>query len=284
MQDFITKYHKNGKAYLLYRSTCSKCGIDRGFQQKNRLHLICKQCSDISKRESENFDGQRSKFQSFCVDCGADRGFQRKIDVNKKCVFCASKFRIKRYGNHLAGRIQPEEQKSKQRKCVYSNVDLSDFITKPQKSGKNAVRYRMKCPTCNEDKGYMIYGNAKNDCKKCAVKKRTFYTNEQRLVRSRMKANLVARLKQRLMLKNKKSTFDILGYTVDNLKQRIESQFKPGMTWDNYGEWQIDHITPDSWFKYNSMEDDGFKKSWALENLQPLWASENRSKGNRYEG
>ncbi|HWY36244.1 MAG TPA: HNH endonuclease signature motif containing protein, partial [Nitrosopumilaceae archaeon] len=99
-----------------------------------------------------------------------------------------------------------------------------------------------------------------------------------------MKANLVSRLKNRLLNKNKKSTFDILGYSVDQLKILLESKFQPGMSWNNYGEWEIDHITPDSWFEYNSMEDVGFKNSWALDNLQPLWKEDNASKGNRYEG
>jgi 5-methylcytosine-specific restriction endonuclease McrA len=99
-----------------------------------------------------------------------------------------------------------------------------------------------------------------------------------------MKANLVARLKARLANKNKKSTFDILGYSVDELKVHLESSFKEGMSWDNYGEWEIDHITPDSWFQYNSTDDEGFKNSWALDNLQPLWKHENIAKGNRYRG
>jgi hypothetical protein len=99
-----------------------------------------------------------------------------------------------------------------------------------------------------------------------------------------MKANLTARLKQRLIGKNKKSTFDVLGYTVDDLKQHLESKFQLGMTWENYGEWEIDHVTPDSWFRYNSIEDEDFKKSWDLNNLQPMWVAQNASKSNRWSG
>ncbi len=73
---------------------------------------------------------------------------------------------------------------------------------------------------------------------------------------------------------------------VDELKQHLESLFQPGMTWDNYGNggWEIDHKTPDSWFQYNSVNDQGFKDSWALANLQPMWATDNHRKGNTYEG
>jgi len=66
----------------------------------------------------------------------------------------------------------------------------------------------------------------------------------------------------------------------------LESQFKPGMNWENYGKygWHIDHIRPQSWFKFESKNDPEFKICWALSNLQPLWAKENSFKGNRFEG
>lgn len=73
-------------------------------------------------------------------------------------------------------------------------------------------------------------------------------------------------------------------WTVDELKMHLESLFQPGMTWENYGRggWHIDHRIPDSWFDYSSIKDEGFKKSWALENLQPMWEKENCSKSNRF--
>lgn len=40
------------------------------------------------------------------------------------------------------------------------------------------------------------------------------------------------------------NTFDILGYTVSDFKKHIEKQFTSGMTWENHGEWHIDHIYP----------------------------------------
>jgi len=75
-----------------------------------------------------------------------------------------------------------------------------------------------------------------------------------------------------------------LGYSVDELIKHLESNFKPGMTWANYGEWQIDHVKPESWFDYQSTDDDDFKKCWSLENLQPMWAWQNLDKSNKYEG
>jgi len=79
-------------------------------------------------------------------------------------------------------------------------------------------------------------------------------------------------------------TFDLLGYTVDELRRHLEAKFQDGMTWDNYGPvWHIDHILPLSLFEYSTPDCAGFKAAWALANLQPLWARENISKGGRLD-
>jgi adenylate kinase family enzyme len=75
-----------------------------------------------------------------------------------------------------------------------------------------------------------------------------------------------------------------LGYSVEQLRQHLEYRFKEGMTWENYGQWQIDHVKPESWFSYSSSQDDQFKQCWSLDNLQPMWASENLDKSNKYDG
>jgi len=77
---------------------------------------------------------------------------------------------------------------------------------------------------------------------------------------------------------------DTLGYTFNDLRNHLESKFESGMTWDNYGEWHIDHITPESWFSYTEIDSDQFRQCWSLENLQPMWAAQNRRKNNLYLG
>jgi hypothetical protein len=74
---------------------------------------------------------------------------------------------------------------------------------------------------------------------------------------------------------------NIIGYTLEDLIKHLEKQFKDGMNWDNYGKWHIDHIRPISSFNFNSYDDPEFKKCWALENLQPLWAEDNIRKHNK---
>lgn len=77
--------------------------------------------------------------------------------------------------------------------------------------------------------------------------------------------------------------FEILGYTQEDLIKHLEKQFKNGMTWDNYGDWHVDHKRPITSFIFKDISDEEFKKCWSLENLQPMWGSENISKSNHYE-
>lgn len=84
--------------------------------------------------------------------------------------------------------------------------------------------------------------------------------------------------------KNHRKWQILVGYTTKELMAHLESQFQEGMSWDNYGKWEIDHITPKSWFDFQSSNDEKFKECWALDNLQPLWMLENRSKHNKFSG
>jgi hypothetical protein len=70
-----------------------------------------------------------------------------------------------------------------------------------------------------------------------------------------------------------------VGCTPQELKEHLEKQFKEGMTWDNHGMygWHIDHIIPLS----SATTEEELYKLCHFTNLQPLWAEENLSKGNR---
>jgi hypothetical protein len=74
--------------------------------------------------------------------------------------------------------------------------------------------------------------------------------------------------------------YKYLGCSKDDFIKYFEAKFKEGMTWDNHGEWHIDHIKPCA--SFNLLEEDEQKKCFHYTNLQPLWAAENLSKGCKY--
>jgi hypothetical protein len=114
-------------------------------------------------------------------------------------------------------------------------------------------------------------------------KKQRLHNDIRFRLRSRVGTQLSRRLKRRITGKGGNKTFDILGYSVDALMEHLEKLFLPGMTWNNYREWHIDHVTPDCHFNYSSVNDYGFKKSWELQNLQPLWRLDNIRKSNKLD-
>ena len=75
--------------------------------------------------------------------------------------------------------------------------------------------------------------------------------------------------------------FEVLKYTPEELIIHLEKQFTDGMTWDNYGQWHVDHRLPITHFNINEIGDDEFMKCWSLGNLQPLWGDENIRKSNK---
>ena len=88
--------------------------------------------------------------------------------------------------------------------------------------------------------------------------------------------------------KNKagKSWKTILCFTLEELKKHLEKQFTQDMSWKKFlnGGIHIDHIKPRRLFNFISYKDKEFKECWSLKNLQPLWASDNYSKGGKYNG
>lgn len=76
--------------------------------------------------------------------------------------------------------------------------------------------------------------------------------------------------------KNKMSDFD---YTPQQLREHLESQFLEGMSWDNHGEWHIDHKVPIIQYVKAGIENPKIINS--LDNLIPMWAEHNLSKNRR---
>jgi hypothetical protein len=89
--------------------------------------------------------------------------------------------------------------------------------------------------------------------------------------------NSLRRVLLYLDIEKSSKTIDILGYSADEFKYYIEEKFSEGMSWDNWGEWHIDHIIPVSKFDKDSLP----SEVNALSNLQPLWSLDNLKKGNR---
>ncbi len=73
---------------------------------------------------------------------------------------------------------------------------------------------------------------------------------------------------------------ELLGCNIEELKDFIFNKLEDGMTFENYGEWEIDHIKPVSKFNFNNRNE--LFECFNYTNLQPLWKSDNRKKSNHF--
>lgn len=117
----------------------------------------------------------------------------------------------------------------------------------------------------------------KNIKEKVNAKWKNRYKNDLKFkLKSLMQANFHLFFKDKGL--NKNLSFNkIINYTYNDLIKHLETNFRPGMSWDNFGKlWEIHHIKPQNMF--NALIEQEIKKCWDINNLLPLWKTTEISK------
>lgn len=154
---------------------------------------------------------------------------------------------------------------------------------------KNDPKYREKDIEYNEkykgsgrrkETNQIRYAEKKDEIikKQVAYNKKRYHEDiEFRITHSlRTRINKVVKLKD---AKKCNTTIELTGCTPNFLKGYLEAKFTDGMSWDNYGEWHIDHIKCCA--SFDLTKDEEQKKCFHYKNLQPLWGADNLEKGSK---
>lgn len=145
-----------------------------------------------------------------------------------------------------------------------------DDLTQKQKRQIYNKRYREK----NKEK---IKEWRKNNRTKIREQQRKYNSKDPLFkVKRSVRRAIHKHIKKRGYTKKAKS-FKILGCPFDVFKQYIERQFTKGMTWDNYGDWHLDHIIPMA----SATTEEEVLKLNHYTNFQPLWAEDNLKKSDK---
>ena len=111
-------------------------------------------------------------------------------------------------------------------------------------------------------------------CKRCRLdEQKEKRKNEPWLkIRNNISSRISSALKSGKGFKDVKSE-KLVGCSFQFLKKYIQSKFRLGMSWENYGYygWHIDHIQPCS--SFDLTKEDERKKCFHYTNLRPLWAT-----------
>ena len=201
-----------------------------------------------------------------CTHCGQEKikvefrlrfyPSRNKSWYNGKCRKCESALALNRhFSNH-----EESKRKARERMRNYWKTD-------PEKMRKRrADAYRANPEHARE------------------LKRKSWKRNYRRRFNDpslRLMANMRTRLFHALQNGTKKATKTraLIGCTVHELMTHLEGQFKPGMSWANYGKWHVDHRLPVS--SFDLLNPEAQRACFHYTNLQPLWAVENIRKSDK---
>jgi hypothetical protein len=157
------------------------------------------------------------------------------------------------------------------------------YSCKECRKEKQRLYYEKNKKSCLKSMG--IY--AKNNPEKIKANKRK-YNNTKKYTLKRYHSDPLFKLahtcRKRIRDIMRKKSFvrkghldQYLGCSVVELRDYLEKQFQPGMTWDNHGAWHIDHIKP----LITAKTEVDMYGLCHYTNLQPLWAKDNLSKNDK---
>ena len=204
----------------------------------------CTKCGECKPATAEFFlkrDAAKGTLKTRCLDCAKD--FRRTYYASNKAALLA---------DNRAYREAKREEICAQRRAKYAaNRDVVIARNLAYRdANREAHRARVSMNAKKRRESDPIYA-----------------------MRQRVSALISVRLRAGGYTKKSRS-HEILGCGWDEFKLHIERQFLKGMTWENRGEWQLDHVVPISTAK---TEADVLALSHHT-NLRPLWREMNREK------
>lgn len=283
--------------------TCVDCGETKAVQVFVKNRRLCKPCKNARKRAvytpKPTRDGalvmaRLGGLTHYHSEIPCKHGHvSARLVSTQQCCEC---LRIRKAEMADQGRLRLA-RRAKHLRRFAKNLGKTRYISQmPCRRGHSGIRLVStgQCVECLEGRsiGRAPYPlsdqsrarvNAKRRSKAGRIKNRQYYREK---VAHRLDVRLTrfmrACLRRTKTGKDEQRTFEVLGYTSEQLHAHLEGLFTLGMRWDNYGSWQIDHIKPIRAFLAEGVTDP--KVVNALSNLQPLWQAHNGSKGATFSG
>lgn len=243
----------------------------------------CNKCSDVKadeefSRHSGYPDGRRKICKTCCNAAKASylaarpkRACTEKDRQRAKAYSAANKEKCAAYNREYRERNKERlSEKSKERA-----KNNKEAILERKRAWAKSNPDKIKA---SEERRRQNNPEAIRSAKSRYMRKK--YSTVEGRLNSRVSAHIRGVLKSG---KGGRKTEELLGWKFQDLRRHLERQFHTGMSWQNMGEWHIDHITPLSSFEINGPDCQELRAAWALPNLRPLWARVNLVKGARRE-
>lgn len=293
----ITEFHKskNRSGETVPASRCKSCAIAAARESYHRRKKESSPDIDLVREQRRRLAEARQKGEkTFLPALPCKYGHMSpKLVSTYQCTKCLRLRKRQQRGGHIsASKVNSHRRLTAKNlgktrfvgSIMCANGHLGDRLVSTGQCCE-CLRIRERKPSvAAKEKGPDERRNALRRRRWAKVKKRA-YQSEVLMGREeyRLKRFMYQSIRRILSQKGgekDRSARDALGYWSDDLKKRIECGFAPGMSWENYGEWHIDHAIPISHF----IAKGEFRPSVinALCNLRPMWAKDNISKGAKH--
>jgi hypothetical protein len=269
--------------------TCIKCKIEYNISFYETGRNICKSCRNLQlkKKREDNIkliDYNDLTKTNVCSCCNLELNISffnisktSKNGYTSKCKECYSKTRSK------TKKIVIPDPEIKYKTCIRCkiNKDISKFET----TSKTNDNYFPYCIDCKLPKTWTKEKKKASEKKYIAnniEKVRDKWRIQGKKINRRVRDSLNHRISEALLTQNltkNNTTFNYVGCSRDELKKWFENIFEDKMSWNNYGEWHIDHVIPCCSFDLSKEEDK--LKCFSWKNLRPCWSKDNITKGNK---
>jgi len=265
---------------------CSKCKEEKEYSEfgmrNDSNDGYRNQCKVCCKEKQKEYYSKPDK-KEHKIELSKQYYLENKEDIKKKQSEYYSKNKnIKdKYIKNNKDKIKEYQKIWSENNKEYISEQRKDYYTRnkdiiKKKARESYYKILKSNPNFNKEK----YENMKNDeVSYIKYKKYRFNYNKNKpyiLAWRRVLRGVIRRMNK----KKEKSTFELLGYSAYELKLHIEKLFTNGMSWNNYGEWHIDHIKQVILFDVN----DSMSVINKLENLRPLWSTSRTIDEVFYEG
>lgn len=201
-----------------------------------------------------------------------------KSGVRSQCKECISKRYILNKEKVLLKQKQNYDPLKKKEYYLKNINDCTKRNKEYYKEKKDEILLRKKI-NYNKDAKKEYYLKHKNRINKSASKRISIKRHSNSIFK--LKHNISCLIRNSIKkngYKKSKKTEEIIGCTIADLIIHLSNMFLDGMSFDNHGEWHIDHIVP----LVTAKTEEEVIKLNHYTNLQPLWAKDNLSKGGKY--
>lgn len=185
----------------------------------------------------------------------------------------------------LWGMLLPEDPRAQKKARARRWADRNPHT--PEENRIRTQEWRQKNPKRAKELSYQTYWDdpelAKTKCNLWAKENPDYFKQRRKEdIHFKISKNLRKRVWDALNGKSKSArTLELLDMELPEFRVYIQGQFRPGMTWENYGPaWHIDHVRPCASFDLSDSTQQRECFYWS--NLQPLFAKENLEKGAKY--